>query len=75
MSSDMKPLMDMILEKVPAPEVNIDGPLQLQISALDSNNYVGVIGIGRIKRYLSIPLFFFLSLPLIYYLGNISYFD
>ena len=50
MSSDMKPLMDMILEKVPAPEVNIDGPLQLQISALDSNNYVGVIGIGRIKR-------------------------
>ena len=50
MSSDMKPLMDMILEKVPAPEVNIDGPLQLQISALDSNNYVGVIGIGRISR-------------------------
>ncbi len=50
MSSDMKPLMDMILEKVPAPEVNVDGPLQLQISALDSNNYVGVIGIGRIKR-------------------------
>ena len=50
MSSDMKPLMDMILEKVPAPEVNVDGPLQLQISALDSNNYVGVIGIGRISR-------------------------
>ena len=40
----------MILDKVPAPEVNIDGPLQLQISALDSNSYVGVIGIGRIKR-------------------------
>ena len=50
MSSNMKPLMDMILEKVPAPEVNVDGPLQLQISALDSNNYVGVIGIGRISR-------------------------
>ena len=46
----MKPLMQMILDKVPAPEVNIDGPLQLQISALDSNSYVGVIGIGRIKR-------------------------
>ena len=30
--------------------VNVDGPLQLQISALDSNNYVGVIGIGRISR-------------------------
>ena len=50
MSSDMKPLMEMILDKVPKPEVNISGPLQLQISALDSNNYVGVIGIGRIKR-------------------------
>ena len=50
MSSDMRPLMEMILDKVPKPEVNISGPLQLQISALDSNNYVGVIGIGRIKR-------------------------
>ena len=50
MKSDMKPLMEMILEKVPVPEVNIEGPLQLQISALDSNSYVGVIGIGRIKR-------------------------
>ena len=50
MTSDMKPLLQMILEKVPAPKVNIDGPLQLQISALDSNSYVGVIGIGRIKR-------------------------
>jgi GTP-binding protein len=50
MSSDMKPLMEMIIDKVPKPEVDIEGPLQLQISALDSNNYVGVIGIGRIKR-------------------------
>ena len=50
MSDDMTPLLQMILDKVPAPEVNIDGPLQLQISALDSNSYVGVIGIGRIKR-------------------------
>ena len=50
MSSDMTPLMQMILDKVPSPEVNIDGPLQLQISALDSNSYVGVIGIGRIKQ-------------------------
>ena len=50
MSNDMKPLMEMIIDKVPSPEVNSDGPLQLQISALDSNNYVGVIGIGRIKR-------------------------
>ena len=50
MTTDMTPLLKMILDKVSAPEVNIDGPLQLQISALDSNSYVGVIGIGRIKR-------------------------
>ena len=50
MTADMTPLLEMILEKVSAPEVNVDGPLQLQISALDSNSYVGVIGIGRIKR-------------------------
>ena len=50
MTLDMTTLMQMILDKVPAPEVNINGPLQLQISALDSNSYVGVIGIGRIKQ-------------------------
>src|SRR6056300_754712 len=50
MTEDMTPLIEMILDKVPAPEVKKDGPLQLQISALDSNSYVGVIGIGRIKR-------------------------
>ena len=50
MTDDMTPLLQMILDKVPAPEVNVDGPFQLQISALDSNSYVGVIGIGRIKR-------------------------
>ena len=50
MTSDMKPLIEMIIEKVPAPEVIKDAPLQLQISALDSNSYVGVIGIGRIKQ-------------------------
>ena len=50
MTGDMKPLIEMIIEKVPAPEVIKDAPLQLQISALDSNSYVGVIGIGRIKQ-------------------------
>jgi GTP-binding protein len=50
MTADMTPLMQMILDKVPSPEVNKDGPLRLQISALDSNSYVGVIGIGRIKQ-------------------------
>ena len=50
MTEDMTPLIEMIIDKVPAPEVKKDGPLQLQISALDSNSYVGVIGIGRIKQ-------------------------
>jgi GTP-binding protein len=50
MTTDMTPLMQMILDKVPSPKVNKDGPLRLQISALDSNSYVGVIGIGRIKQ-------------------------
>ena len=50
MESNMTPLMEMIIDKVPEPKVNKDGPLQLQISALDSNSYVGVIGIGRIKQ-------------------------
>ena len=50
MSDDMSPLMDLILDKVNPPEVNDEGPLQMQISALDYNSYVGVIGIGRITR-------------------------
>ena len=50
MESNMTSLMEMIIEKVPEPKVNKEGPLQLQISALDSNSYVGVIGIGRIKQ-------------------------
>ena len=50
MSDDMSHLMDLILDKVNPPEVNDEGPLQMQISALDYNSYVGVIGIGRITR-------------------------
>jgi len=50
LEENMIPLLDMILEKVPAPNVDMQAPLQFQISALDSNNYVGVIGIGRIKK-------------------------
>ncbi|MBS1188973.1 MAG: typA [Rhodocyclaceae bacterium] len=47
---DMKPLFDTILSHVPAPDADIDAPLQLQISALDYSSYVGRIGVGRIKR-------------------------
>ena len=50
MSDDMSPLMDLIVEKVTPPKVNDEGSLQMQISALDYNSYVGVIGIGRITR-------------------------
>ena len=50
MANDMTPLFQMILKHVPPPPVNVDGPFQMQISSLDYNNYVGVIGIGRITR-------------------------
>jgi len=49
-SGDMTPLFETIVEKVPPPDVDPEGPFQLQISSLDYNSYVGVIGIGRIKR-------------------------
>ena len=50
MAADMTPLFESVIEKVPAPDVNRDGPLQMQISALDYSSYVGVIGVGRISR-------------------------
>ncbi len=46
----MTALFEAILQYVPAPNSEIDGPLQLQISTLDYNSYVGRIGIGRIRR-------------------------
>ena len=50
-SPDMRPMFDAILEHVsPPPADEIEGPLQLQISALDYSTYVGRIGIGRIQR-------------------------
>ena len=49
-SGDMTPLFEAIVEHVPAPDVDIDGPLQMQISSLAYDTYVGVLGIGRITR-------------------------
>jgi len=49
-SPDMRPLFDTVLKHVPAPEADVDAPLQLQISALDYSSFVGRIGVGRIKR-------------------------
>ena len=50
MAEDMTPLFQMIVDHVPAPKVDADGPLQMQISALDYDSFVGVIGVGRITR-------------------------
>ncbi len=50
LAEDMTPLLELIIDKVHPPEVNDEGPAQMQISALDYNSYVGVIGVGRIKR-------------------------
>jgi GTP-binding protein len=47
---DMTPLFEAIVKHVAQPEVDVDGPFQMQVSQLDYNSYVGVIGIGRIKR-------------------------
>ena len=49
-SGDFEPLYQAIVDHVPAPNVEVDAPFQLQVSSLDYNSYVGVIGIGRIKR-------------------------
>ncbi|MDF2183052.1 translational GTPase TypA [Neptuniibacter sp. CAU 1671] len=50
MADDMTPLFEAIIEHVSPPEVDAAGPFQMQISALDYNSYVGVIGVGRITR-------------------------
>jgi GTP-binding protein len=47
---DMTPLLEAIVQHTPPPQVDINGPLQLQVSTLDYNSYVGVMGIGRIQR-------------------------
>ncbi|MDC0195952.1 translational GTPase TypA, partial [Candidatus Thioglobus sp.] len=47
---DMTPMFEVIINKAPAPEVDIDGPFQMQITSLDYSSFVGAIGIGRIER-------------------------
>ena len=48
--TDLKPLFDVILSHIPAPEGDPEGRLQLLISTIDYNDYVGRIGVGRIER-------------------------
>lgn len=50
LAEDMTPLFEAIVEKVSPPEVDLDGPFQMQISSLDYSSFLGVIGIGRVKR-------------------------
>ena len=47
---DMTPLFEAIIEHCPVPEVDPDGPLQMQVSNLDYNSYVGAIAVGRVTR-------------------------
>ena len=46
----MEPLFQAIVDNVAAPQVDVDGALQMQISQLDYSSYVGVIGVGRVTR-------------------------
>ncbi|MCO4784999.1 translational GTPase TypA [Marinomonas atlantica] len=55
MAENMEPLYQMIVDSVPAPDVDPEGMFQMQVSALDYDAYVGVIGIGRITRGLLSP--------------------
>jgi len=48
--TDMKPLFEMILNEVPAPQGDLDGPTQVLFSNIDYDDYVGRIGIGRVER-------------------------
>lgn len=48
--TDLTPLFEQILEHIPAPQVNTEGPTQMLVSSIDYNDYVGRIGIGRIER-------------------------
>ena len=47
---DMTPLYETIIKHVPVPPVSEEGPFQMRVTSLDYNNYVGVIGVGRIQR-------------------------
>ncbi len=47
---DMRPLFETIISHVPAPDVDVNGPFQMQVSSLDYSSYVGAIAVGRIKR-------------------------
>ena len=47
---NMTPMFEVIVDKAPAPKVDLDGPFQMQITSLDYSSFVGAIGIGRIEQ-------------------------
>ena len=49
-SDSLEPLMDLLVKEIPAPQGDIDGPLQLMVTTLDSDEYVGRVAIGRVIR-------------------------
>ncbi|NMA82747.1 MAG: translational GTPase TypA [Epulopiscium sp.] len=49
-NEDMTDLLEVIIDHIPAPKVDLDGPTQLLISTIDYNDYIGRIGIGKIER-------------------------
>lgn len=49
-SDSLEPLMDLLIKEIPAPQGDIDGPLQMMVTTLDSDEYVGRVAIGRIMR-------------------------
>ena len=50
MQDTMEPLFEMIVKSVPPPDVELEAPFQMQISSLDYSTYIGVLGIGRVRR-------------------------
>ena len=48
-TSDMRPLLDLIVDSLPGPEVDADAPLQMMVTTLDWSEYVGRIAVGRIR--------------------------
>jgi GTP-binding protein len=54
-NDNMHPLLDLVVNTVPAPKVDVNAPFQMQISSLDYSSYLGAIGIGRVTRGFLIP--------------------
>ncbi len=49
-SNSLEPLMDLLVKEIPAPQGDVDGPLQMMVTTLDADEYVGRVAIGRIMR-------------------------